>query len=260
MIDRMRVDQAVTAEWSDLGDELDRWGLAGRVASLWWRDDDAVTPTPQLDDLLRLAGEVPIALAVIPALARPGLATALHGRPHVAVMQHGWQHANRARHGKKSEYPEGRSAAVVAAEIGAGRARLKALFGERALAGLAPPWNRFAGEFLPLLPVNGVAGISTMVSPSGAALPPGLAAIDVHVDLIAWRGDRGFIGAAAALGGLVGHLRASRLGGAASPGPIGILTHHLIMDGPTAAFLDRLIPLVRGHEAAYWANAAELLQ
>jgi hypothetical protein len=260
MIGRVRVDQAMTAEWPDLVDELDRWGLAGRVATLWWRDDDAVTVTAELNHLLQLARQVPVALAVIPALARPELATALHGMPLVAVMQHGWQHANRARHGKKSEYPEGRSAASVAAEIGAGQARLNALFGRRAVAALAPPWNRFADEFLPLLPANGIAGISKMVSPSGAALPPGLVEIDVHVDLVAWHGDRGFIGEAVALGGLVGHLRASRLGGAASAGPIGVLTHHLVMDGPTTAFLDRLLQLTRTHAAVRWANAAELLQ
>ena len=260
MIDRVRVDQAMTAEWPDLVDELDRWGLAGRVAMLWWRDDDAVTVTAQLGNLLRVAGDAPLALAVIPALARPELASALHGMPRVAVMQHGWQHANRARLGKKSEYPEGRSAAAVAAEIGAGQARLKALFGPRAVAALAPPWNRFAGEFLPLLPANGVAGISTMVTPSGAALPRGLVAIDVHVDLVAWHGDRGFIGEAAALGGLVGQLRAGRLDARASAGPFGILTHHLIMDRPTGAFLERLIQLTRTHEAAHWATAAELLQ
>ncbi len=260
MIDLVRFDQATTAEWPDLVDELDRWGEAGRVANLWWRDDDAVTPTPQLSELLRLAGEVPVALAVIPALAQPGLATALEGRPRIVVLQHGWKHANRATHGKKSEYPEGRSASVVAAEIGAGRARLKALFGRRVVALLVPPWNRFAGEFLPLLSRNGIAGISTMVSPSGAALPPDLVAIDVHVDLVAWHGDHGFIGAAAALGGLVDHLRANRLGAADEAGPIGILTHHLIMDTPTAAFLDRLTALIGTHAASRWANAAELVQ
>lgn len=255
-----RDDAATTAVWPDLVDELDRWGVAGRVAILWWRDDDAVTATPQLTNLLRLAEEVPVALAVIPALARPELAAVLHRRPQIAVLQHGWRHANRAAHGKKSEFPKGRSVTAVAAEIGAGRARLKALFGRRALAVLVPPWNQFAGEFLPLLCRNGIAGISTMVSPSGAALPPGLVAIDVHVDLVAWHGDRGFIGESAALGGLVSHLRASRLGAAASPGPIGILTHHLVMDGPTAAFLDRLIVLTRAHAAARWAAAAEFLQ
>ncbi len=168
--------------------------------------------------------------------------------------------SNRARHGKKSEYPKGRSASAVAAEIGAGRARLKALFGERALAALVPPWNRFAGEFLPLLCGNGIAGISTMASPQSAALPPGLVAIDVHVDLVAWHGDRGFIGESAALGGLVSHLRANRVGTVDSIGPIGILTHHLVTDDPTAAFLDRLIVLTRDHAAARWATAAELLQ
>ena len=93
-----------------------------------------------------------------------------------------------------------------------------------------------------------------------AALPPGLVAIDVHVDLVAWHGDRGFIGESAALGGLVSHLRANRVGAVDSIGPIGILTHHLVTDDPTAAFLDRLIVLTRDHAAARWATAAELLQ
>ena len=257
------IEAATTAGWPTLVDEFDRWGESGRVAALWWRDDDAVTTTPQLDDLLNLAGEVPIALAVIPALARPELADAVHGASGVALLQHGWRHANRARLGKKCEYPEGRSAAVVAAEIGAGRARLKALFGPRALPVLVPPWNRFAGEFLPLLAANGIAGFSAMALPSGAAVPPGraaprLAVIDVHVDLVAWRENRGFVGAGAALGRLVRHLRASRLGAPAAPQPIGILTHHLIMDRTTAGFLDTLIALVRAHRAARWASAGEL--
>ena len=256
------IDAATTAEWPDLVAEFDRWGEDGRVATLWWRDDDAVTATPQLDDLLRLAGEVPVALAVIPALARSELAIAVHGTPGVSLLQHGWSHANRAMYGKKSEYPEGRPAPLVAAEIGAGRARLKALFGPCALPVLVPPWNRFAGEFVPLLVRNGIAGLSTMVSSKGAALPgahlPGLVVIDVHVDLVAWHEDRGFIGAGAALGSLVGHLRASRLGAAAAR-PIGILTHHLIMDGATAAFLDRLFALTRDHGASRWAAAGELL-
>jgi peptidoglycan/xylan/chitin deacetylase (PgdA/CDA1 family) len=260
MIDQVHVDAATAAEWPDLVDEFDRWGEAGRVATLWWRDDDAAAATPQLDDLLRLAGTVPVALAVIPALARLELVTALPGTPGIAVLQHGWRHANWAEHGKKSEYPKGRPAAVVGEEIAAGRARLTAWFGPRALPVLVPPWNRFACEYLPLLPEHGVAGLSTMASRWGASLPRGLAALDVHVDLVAWRGGRGFIGTAAALGGLVGHLRAARLGAAGLARPIGILTHHLIMDGATAAFLDSLIALTGAHEAARWIAAGELLQ
>ena len=258
MLHGVRVGAATTAEWSDLVDELDRWGEAGRVAELWWRDDDVIGATTQLDRLLRLSDGIPIALAVIPAQARPELAGALSRTPRVAVVQHGWQHANRASHGKKSEYPEGRPGALVGAEIGAGRARLKAMFRTRALPMLVPPWNRFAAEFLPLLPGIGIAAISAMGSRHPRALPPGLAAVDVHVDVVDWHGSRGFIGAAAALGSLIAHLRARRLGQAS--GPIGLLTHHLVMDDATTAFLERLIAVTRAHAAIRWAAVSEVLQ
>src|SRR5690242_11095944 len=91
---------AATAGWPDLADELDRWGEAGREARFWWRDDDAVEATPQLDALLRLSGDVPLALAVIPAFVEHSLAEALQTRPNVTVLQHGWSHANRQPAGK----------------------------------------------------------------------------------------------------------------------------------------------------------------
>jgi hypothetical protein len=254
-----RVDAAKAAEWPDLVDELDRWAAAGRVATLWWRDDDAVAATPELQAMLRLAGDIPVALAVIPALARPELAAALKTAPHAIVLQHGWQHANRALNGKKSEYPPGRDAAAVAAEIATGRERLTALFGARALPVLVPPWNRIAGEFLPLLPEVGIRGLS-VIAANAAVMPPGLAALDVHIDLVAWREGRGFIGAAPALGRLVGHLQAARFGADDATRPIGILTHHLVQDDATTAFLQRLVALTGSHGAVRWAAAGECLQ
>ncbi|HVC57625.1 MAG TPA: hypothetical protein VND95_16865 [Stellaceae bacterium] len=259
MNERPRVE-ATPAGWGDLAAELDRWQACGRVAALWWRDDDAITATPQLELLLRVAGGVPVGLAVIPALARPPLAAAVSGEAQLAVLQHGWQHADRAGNGKKSEYPQGRSAAVVRAEIGAGSARLKALFGRRALPVFVPPWNRFGGGLVPLLAEQGIVALSAMASGPCRALPAGLRTLDVHLDLVAWRGSRGFIGTAVALAGLVGLLRARRLAAAAAPGPIGILTHHRIIDGATAKFLDRLIALTRAHAAVRWAAAAEFIR
>jgi hypothetical protein len=246
---------AAAPTWRDLAEEFDRWGEAGRVAELWWRDDDAVAATPQLDRLVRLAGATPIGLAVIPALARPDLAAALHGAPRVAVLQHGWQHANRAESGKKSEYPEGRSAAVVEVEIRAGRSRLEAMFGSRALPIFVPPWNRFAAEFLPLLAASGMRRLSTMARGPGITPAAGPGALDVHVDLTDWRGGRDFVGVVAALGRLIGHLRARRLGPGDDAGPIGVLTHHRIMDDPTAMFLERLVALTTGHAAVRWTSA-----
>lgn len=249
----------IGAKWADLVEELDRWGEEGRVATLWWRDDDAIAATRRLDDLLRLATDIPLALAVIPALARPELAAAVAGRKQVAVLQHGWLHANRAADGKKSEYPASRPFYRVERELAAGKARLAALFGGRALPVLVPPWNRLAAELLPLLPRLGIAGLSAMFRPDATVRPPGLAAIDVHVDLVAWKGDRGFIGEAAALGALAGHLQAARLGAGRIRPPIGILTHHLVTDAATTAFVEQLIAVTKTHPAVRWIPVAELL-
>ena len=250
-------DSVTAAGWTDLADELDAWAAQDRVARLWWRDDDAIEPTPQLDRLLELADGAPLGLAVIPAMARPDLATALRGEPQITVLQHGWRHANHGGAGKKSEFAASRSPREVADDLAAGHDRLAELFGDRFLPVLAPPWNRFAPEFDPLLHDAGLAGLSALArrrEPPSAAI----AVADVHLDLVDWRGDRGFIGEEAALAGLIGELRARRRGGEPNSA-IGILTHHLVMDAPTAAFVGDLLDLTRPHRAALWVDPAALL-
>ena len=242
-----------------LVDELDRWGEAGRVARFWWRDDDAVAATPQLDALLRMVGDVPVGLAVIPALVESNLADALPGRPYVAVLQHGWSHTNHQPAGKKSEFPPSRNAAEAAAELRAGADRLRALFGPRFVPILAPPWNRFAPEFVPLLSAAGFLALSTMARPQTVRDEGGIARIDAHLDPVAWTADRGFIGTEPALDLLLGHLRAQRLRRAELATAIGILTHHLVMDDATAAFLEQMIATLNAHSAARWAAAGELV-
>ena len=243
---------AAHATWSDLVSELDRWEEAGQIATLWWRDDDAVAMTPALGRLLSIAGRTPLALAVIPETAEKSLADALRGRKTVAVLQHGWSHTNHGGAGKKSEFPAERSAAEVEADLARGHERLGDLFGETAPV-LAPPWNRFAPEFEALLPRAGIAALSTMDSrPLGAA-----PRVDVHVDLVAWKAGRGFVGTESAIGGIVETLTRRRLG--EETGPTGILTHHLIMDDATAAFAEELVAVVAGHRAARWVDIREVV-
>lgn len=250
---------AATAGWSDLADELERWGEAGREARFWWRDDDAVAATPQLDALLQLAGEVPLAVAVIPALVEHSLVDALRTRPNLAVLQHGWRHANHQPAGKKSEYPASREAAEVAAELRAGADRLRALFGSRFVPILAPPWNRFAPEFMPFLAPAGLLALSTIAPTPTAPDESGIARVDAHLDPVAWRAGRGFIGMKPALRLLLGYLRAQRLRHAEPAPPIGILTHHLVMDGTILAFLEQLTAMLVAHPAARWVSAGELV-
>lgn len=252
------------ARWPDLVNELDQWREAERVATLWWRDDDAVAPTAGLERLLSIAGSVPVALAVIPSVAEPELAVWLARLTRstlaspLVVLQHGWRHANHSAAGKKSEFPAERSCEDVVSDLTAGRARLMALFGTTALAVLVPPWNRFAGSFLPLLGTCGLCAISR-VNPRRAAFPvPGVIEVNVHVDLVAWAGDREFIGEGAALGNLLGHLRERRRASVGDDEPTGILTHHLVQDQATDAFLCRLVAVTGAHAATRWLDATEV--
>ena len=52
-----------------------------------------------------------------------------------------------------------------------------------------------------------------------------------------------------------GYLREERLGGHAA---VGVLTHHLVMDGATEDFLSRLGEIVATHAAALWVDIREL--
>jgi hypothetical protein len=248
--------------WADLDRELDAWGAAGAVATLWWRDDDAVAATPALDRLLDIAMEAgaPLALAVIPALAEPALAERLRRAPRIAVLQHGYAHLNHAPAGaKKAEFGPGRAPAAAMAELAAGRDRLAHLFdggGTVVLPVLVPPWNRIAPAAVRALPGLGFAGLSVYRARAAAAAAPGIAAVNVHADVIDWRGDRGFVGEAAALRLIVDHLRARRRGAVDGREPTGLLTHHLVHDDDTWRFTTDLVRRVAEHPAARWLDAS----
>jgi hypothetical protein len=251
--------RARAAGWPGLAEELEQWGEEGCVATLWWRDDDAAAASAALDRLLVVARDVPIALAVIPALADRGLAARLVSAPgSVGVLQHGWRHTDHAAGGRKSEFPPERSPPAAAADLWAGRARLIELFGATALAVLAPPWNRFADRLLPLLAACGIGAISQAGPRPGRWPLRGVFAANVHVDLVDWRGGRGFVGEDVALEQLVGHLRGRRLGFFDRAEPTGMMTHHQVQDGAAQKFLDRLLAFTIGHPAARWLAAGEV--
>jgi hypothetical protein len=250
--------------WPDLTVEFDRWHEAGEVATLWWRDDDAVAPTDRLDRVLSIAPGVPISLAVIPAVAERELGEWLRrGKRHasradIAVLQHGWLHLNHSGVRKKSEFPRDRPSTDISFDLCAGRARLSELFGAQALPVLVPPWNRFDDCFLELLYGCGLNGISRSLPRRARRPAPAIIEANVHIDLVAWKAGRGFIGEEAALGGLLGHLRSRRAGTMSTDEPTGILTHHLIQDRATDDFLARLIAQSFAHPAVCWLSAAEI--
>jgi hypothetical protein len=230
--------------------ELDRCAGAGQRVTFWLRDDDAVAATPALERLMALAAtwDVPVVLAVIPMPAEPELARPLAGA-QTRIALHGFAHANHAGPGeKKQELGRHRPAATVLDELARGRDRLDALFPGRTVAMLVPPWNRIAADLVPHLPGLGLRWLSTF-GPEPPTMPAAdLVQIDCQLDIMDWRTRRSHPAdvLAARLADLVRQRRRF-------PGPIGILTHHLVHDEAAWTFLADLFRLTARHDAATWA-------
>ena len=209
-------------------------------ATFWWRDDDATQFTPALERLLSLG--VPLALAVIPEKAEERLCEGLP--PHVAVLQHGTDHVNRAGAGeKKSEFPATEPDERALERLAAAASRLKAMAGARALPVLVPPWNRIRPELAQKLPSLGITGLSRDLKAKPVA---GLRQVDTHIDIVAWREGRRFIGEEQALAAALELMEMTS--------PLGWLTHHAVHDEAAWRFLERLARV----EGVRWASAAEL--
>jgi len=239
--------------WAGLAGELRAWRDAGTAATLWWRDDDAAAPSPALSRLLSLekACGVPLALAVVPQAAqREALGEAR------CVIMHGCDHRNRAAAGeKKTEFPASESDAAALERLSHARERLAGLAGERFLPVLAPPWNRLRETLIARLPEAGIRGLSRYGA--RAMKRGGVAQVNTHVDIIAWRGDRGFLGEDEALALMAQHLAARRRGSVDAAEPTGLLTHHAQHDAGAWRFLERLFHETRALGAA-WLSPEQL--
>ena len=246
----------LAAGWTALAEELDHWLDSGRQATFWWRDDDATQPSKALDQLLELADGTPVALAAIPMAAGANLAKRLASTSDVTVMQHGYAHANHAPSGeKKAEYGKHRPISEMINEIARGAERLRDVFYEKATATLVPPWNRIADDLVALLPAAGIDALSS-IGPRISDCPP--PRINAHIDIIDWRGHRGFRGSAA-IESVIDHLSRRRSGELETAEATGLLTHHLDHDEACWSFMADLLALTKAHPAARWMSAAEAL-
>jgi hypothetical protein len=232
--------------WSEFQDALARRRDAGRPVEFWWRDDDAAAMSPSLKKLLGLskANQIPLALAVVPQPAEPQLFKLLHQQ--VIVLQHGTDHRNRAAAGeKKTEYPLAEPAEAALERVSRGFLKLQKLAGKKALPVLVPPWNRLRKDLLRKLPTIGIRGVSAYGARASAEPAPGLRQVNTHVDIVAWRRGKGFIGENEALALAFRYWSYDE--------PIGWLTHHAVHDAAAWDFLERLFTL----EGVRWLSAAE---
>jgi hypothetical protein len=240
--------------WRELEASLDAIAERGTAIRLWWRDDDAGRDQPALERLLELAErrQLPVALAVVPLWLEPQVQALIAASSRATVLQHGFAHVNHAPEGAKPIELGARDLSIITAELERGRSALIDAFGATFLAVLVPPWNRFDPKLIERLSVSGFSGLSTFGRRSAAEAAPSLLQVNAHLDPVDWRGSRLFVGEAAALARLVELLDPDE--------PIGILSHHLVMDEAGWRFLDRLLGVLAGHPGARLCAAGELFE
>lgn len=242
--------------WTPLREELARWHDANAIARLWLRDDDAVCVTPALARLTGVctAHAVPCLIAAVPGRTGEDLATFLTRQPLAEVAAHGWTHRNHAGAGPKAEFPLDRPGQEILHDLRSARARISALFGASAVPIYVPPWNRIAPEVARLLPSAGFSAVSAIGRTGDAGAGP--RRINVHLDIIDWRGSRGGRDQDLLIAELAGHLAWSRQNGQPA---IGVLTHHLDHDEVAWQFLEELFAETRAHATVRWVRASEIL-
>lgn len=244
-----------------LRQELAQWRDMDHQPRFWLRDDDAIEPSKALDTLLTIMGDAPVIIASIPAFATAGLAERLSLSENVSVVQHGWRHENNASQTeKKSEFPNSVPLATRLDALREGREQLAKVFGPQSRPVLVPPWNRAPDTLIPHLPSLGIGGLSRYrrTEFSDRETHPGVLQIDTQIDIIDWRGTRGLRPPEALYSEISDTLAAARraLHSGEKPGPIGILTHHLVHDPTCWRFLEELYSLIV-LEGGIWINPFE---
>ncbi len=245
----------MTSDWTLLDRELDRWAVAGLCLPIWWRDDDAIAPSPALDRLDELAAKhrLPVHLAVVPQGATQALAAYVRATPNLIPVVHGWAHASHAPQGaKKAEYPDTRPAKAMTAEATQSLTRLTGLFGTDLAPMFVPPWNRISPRLVADLAGLGYSALSTFTPREAVYAAPGLAQINTHLDPIAWKSGRGLVAPDALIAHLVRQLTDRREGTADNDEPYGILTHHLVHDAAIWGFTDALLSRLMAGPTQPW--------
>jgi predicted glycosyltransferase len=253
---------AVAEAWTRLGAALDEIATQGIALPFWWRDDDAVAPSPALDRLIGLVRrfKVPVALAAIPLLATPALARRLAGEPLVDVIVHGLAHRNHAPQGQlSSELGIGQPLLDRMAALYGAHERLRRLFGAKVAPMLAPPWNRIGDDLAERLGEVGFRALSTFKRRRALEAAPGVLQVNTHVDPVFWRGHGGLRDEAAMLDDLAALARETAAQPEGEREPIGLLTHHLEHDPWIWRFVEELLECLAAHRAVRFTRPSELL-
>lgn len=245
----------MTADWSGLDRELRLWQEAGLSLPLWWRDDDAMSHSAELDRLAALSEQLdlPVHLAVIPHGVTADLPRFTTDHRHLIPVVHGWSHQNHAPAGeKKAEFGAHRPLDERLDDAERGLTTLQEIFGSSLRPMFVPPWNRLAPEMLTWLAGTGYTAVSTFTPRKTAKPAPGLLRVNTHLDPVDWKAGRGLLPADQLIAQVTRQLRDRRQGEADNDEPYGLLTHHLVQDDATWDFVGALAARLLNGPAEAW--------
>ena len=256
-----------------LQEEARRCHDAGLRSSFWWRDDDLVAPSENLKRLASLTRDHPVRCltAVIPALCQDALGETLVDMPGLVICQHGYSHENHEPDGQlKCEFGPERPIDGVYDEVSGGFRTLTRLFGPRFAPVFVGPWNRCAPKFGAVLVDVGFRGWSGFAAEPMRPSHPKLRSIDTHADVVAWTARprlQPLEAISARLADALATLRvaAEQRPRRGSPGddaeilpPVGVLTHHRVLDEEAWTLLSELFAAISELPGAEWADPADL--
>ena len=235
----------MNCDWSPLDDALAACRRDGISLPFWWRDDDAIAPGAALDQLavLSLHSDLPVHLAIVPALAQQNLAAAIDTDRLIPVV-HGWAHRDHSGGvGKKNEFMSPRDDAIQ--DTANAMTHMRSLFGAALRPMFVPPWNRINDNVTQALARQGFSALSTFGPRRSPDAAIGLTQINTHIDPVWWKGTRDLVEPDRLIAQAAGHLKARRTGVEDRDEPFGLLTHHLVHTDAiwdfTAAFVQRIL-------------------
>lgn len=244
-------------DWAPLRRALANSRAQRVCVPLWWRDDDAISPSPALDqltDLSRRTG-VPVHLAIIPAHVDPAL-PGLLDPDYMLPVVHGWAHTDHSKpNEKRNEFLTVRARAEQ--ETQSAIEKMTGLFGPRLRRMFVPPWNRISPVVTQRLGRQGYQCLSTF-GPRHAASLSGLDIVNTHVDPIWWKGTRDLLTPETLIARAATHIDARAQGLADADEPFGMLTHHLVHSPGIWAFVHAFLTEMQLGGATPWTMENKL--
>jgi hypothetical protein len=230
---------------------------AGVTTEFWWRDDDLIAPSDKFDKLGTLARAMGISplVAVIPADAQTALAELPAKFPEITFCQHGYGHVNHeAADVPKSEFGESRHVDAIRADLISGRRKMEEIFGRHHAPIFVPPWNRFSERHLDILREEMFFGFSGYRA-EAMNCNANLRCFHVDIDVLHWGDPCAALPVDVIVSRLVQILKSAAL----EPiEPIGILTHHRMMDVDFWKPIEDVFALILATNGAEWKTPQQL--